>query len=86
MDKFPNANIGFSSQNITNCIGVEPYNICNEYIVNPCIGVSIILHSTNIHAQDQIMPTHEFRNSLFQKMNDEHLIFYDVMYGNNKSK
>jgi hypothetical protein len=25
MDKFLNANIGFSSQNITNCIGVEPY-------------------------------------------------------------
>ncbi len=50
MDKFPNANIGFSSQNITDCIGVEPYYICNEYIVNPCISVSVILHSTNIDA------------------------------------
>jgi hypothetical protein len=39
MDKFPNVDIGFSSQNITNCSGVEPYNICNEYIVNPCIVV-----------------------------------------------
>jgi len=50
MDKFPNANIGFSSQNITNCIGVEPYYICNEYIVNPCINVFVILHSSNIDA------------------------------------
>jgi hypothetical protein len=50
MNKFRNANIGFSSQNVTNCIGVEPYNTCNEYIVNPCIGVSIILHSNNIDA------------------------------------
>ncbi len=79
MDKFPNENNGFSSQNITNCTKVEPYNICNEYIVNPCIGVSIILDSTNIDVQDQIMPTHEF-HSLLQKKNDEHLIFYDVMY------
>ncbi len=62
-------------------------NICDEYIVNPCIGVSIILHLTNIDAHDQIMPTHEFRNSLFQKMNNEqHLIFDEVMYRNNKSK
>jgi hypothetical protein len=58
MDKFLYASIGFSSQNIIDCIGVEPYNICNEYIVNPCIGVSIIFHSTNIDAKDQIMPTH----------------------------
>jgi hypothetical protein len=48
MDKFSNADIGFSSQNITNYIGVEPCNICNEYIVNPCIGVSTIPNSTNI--------------------------------------
>jgi len=33
MDKFPNADIGFFSQNIINCTGMEPYNICNEYIV-----------------------------------------------------
>ncbi len=85
MDKFPNANIGFSSQNITNCTGVEPYNIYNEYIVNPCIGVSIILDSTNIDVQDQIMPTHEL-HSLLQKMNNEHFIFDDVIYRKNKSK
>jgi hypothetical protein len=48
MDKFLNANIGFSSQNITNCIRMEPYNISNEYIVNPCISVSTIPDSTNI--------------------------------------
>jgi hypothetical protein len=79
MDKFPNVDIGFSSQNITDCIGVKPYNICNEYIVNPCIGVSSIPDSTNIDVQDQIMFTHEF-HSLFQNNNNEHLIFDDVMY------
>jgi hypothetical protein len=56
MDKFLNVDIGFSSQNIIDCIGVEPYNICNENIVNPCAGVSIIPDSTNIDVQDQIMP------------------------------
>jgi hypothetical protein len=86
MDKFCNVNIGFSSQNITNCIGVKPYNICNEYIVNPCISVSTILDSTDIDVQDQIMSTHEFR-SLLQKMNNEQcLIFYDVMYKKQISK
>jgi hypothetical protein len=80
MDKFPNASIGFSSQNIIDCTRVESYNICNEYIINPCVGVSSIPNSTNIDVQDQIMPTHEF-HSLFQKMNNEqHLIFDDVMY------
>jgi hypothetical protein len=39
MDKFPNVDIGFPSQNITDCMGVEPYNIYNEYIFNPCINV-----------------------------------------------
>jgi shikimate 5-dehydrogenase len=58
---------------------MEPYNICNEYIVNSCIGVSIIFNSTNIGVQDQIMPIHEF-HSLLQKMNNERLIFYDVIY------
>jgi hypothetical protein len=58
---------------------MEPYNICNEYIVNPCIGVSTIPNSTNIDVQDQIMPTYEF-HSILQKMNNEHLIFYDVMH------
>jgi hypothetical protein len=48
MDKYPNVDIGFSSKNITNCTRVKPYNICNEYIVNPCIGVSTISNSTNI--------------------------------------
>ncbi len=66
MDKFPIANIGFSSQNIIDYTGMEPYNICNEYIVNPCIGVSIIPNSTNIDVQDQIMHTHEF-HSLIKK-------------------
>jgi hypothetical protein len=80
MDIFFNADIGFFSQNIINCIGVEPYNMFNEYNVNPCISVSIIPDSTNIDVQDQIMPTHEF-HSLLQKMNNEQcLIFDDVMY------
>ncbi len=52
-----NANIGYSSQNITDYIRMEPYNICNEYIVNPRISVSIIFYSTNIDVQDQIMHT-----------------------------
>ncbi len=52
-----NANIGYSSQNINDYIGMEPYNICNEYIVNPRITVSIIFYSTNIDVQDQIMRT-----------------------------
>jgi len=50
-----NADIGYPSQNIIDYIGMEPYNICNEYIVNPCISVSIIFFSTNIDVQDQIM-------------------------------
>jgi len=83
MDKFPNADIRFSSQNIIDCTRVEPYNICNEYIINPCIVVSIIPNSTNVDVQDQIMPTHEF-HSLLQKVNNKHLIFYDVMYKKNK--
>jgi hypothetical protein len=70
MDKFLNVDIGFSLQNIINCTGVEPYNICNEYIVNPCIRVSTIPDSTNIDVHDQIMPTREF-HSLLQKMNNE---------------
>ncbi len=85
MDKFPNTNIRFSSQNINDSTGVEPYNICNEYIINPCIGVSTILNSTNIDVQDQIMPTHEF-HSLLQKMNNECFIFDDVMYKKIKIK
>jgi hypothetical protein len=83
MDKFSNADIRFSLQNITNCTIVEPYNICNEYIVNPCIGVSIIPNLTNVNVQDQIMPTFKF-HSLLQKMNNKHLIFYDVVYQKNK--
>jgi hypothetical protein len=80
MDKFPNANIGFSSQNIIDFTGVEPYNICDEYIVNPCTGVSTTPYSTNIDVQDQMMPTHEF-HSLLQKMNSEQcLVFDDVMH------
>ncbi len=80
MDKILNVDIGFSSQNIINCIGVEPYNICNEYIVNPCTCVSTSPNSTNIDVQYQIIPTHQF-HSLFQKMNNEQcLIFDDVVY------
>ncbi len=83
MDKFLYASIGFSSQNIIDCIGVEPYNICNEYIVNPCIGVSTIPNSTNIDVQYQIMLTHEFC-SLLQKMNNEQCFIFDgVMYTKN---
>jgi len=80
MDKFVNTNIGFSSQNIIDCIGLEPYNICNEYIVNPCISVSTISNSTNIDIQNQIMPTHEFHSLLQKKNNEQCFIFYDVMY------
>jgi hypothetical protein len=62
---------------------MKRHNICNEYIVNPCISVSTILDSTNIDVQDQIMSTHEF-HSLFLKMNHEQcLIFDDVMYQKN---
>jgi hypothetical protein len=71
--------INFLLQN-TICIKVKPYNICNEYIVNPCIGVFTIPYLINIDVQDQIMHTHEF-HSLLQKMkNEQCLIFYDVMY------
>ncbi len=76
---FSNVDIGFFSQNITDCSRVEPYNICNEYIVDPCITVSTIPDSTNINVQDQIVPTHEFL-SLLQKKNNERLVFDDVMY------
>jgi hypothetical protein len=48
MNKFLNVDTKFPSQNITHWTGVEPYNICNGNIVNPCIGVSIIFDSTNI--------------------------------------
>ncbi len=65
---------------------MEPYKICNEYIVNPCIGVSTIPYLTNIDVQGQIMHTHEF-HSLLQKMkNERFLIFYDVMYRKNNFK
>jgi len=74
MDKFYNVDIGFSSQNIINYTGVEPYKIFHEYIVNPRIGVCINHDSTNIDVQDQIMPTYEF-HSLFQKMNNEQHLY-----------
>jgi hypothetical protein len=32
MNKILDADIGFSSQNVINCIKVQPYNICNQYI------------------------------------------------------
>jgi hypothetical protein len=43
MDKFPNSDIGFSSQNIINYTKVEPYNIYNEYIVNSLLFIQPIL-------------------------------------------
>jgi hypothetical protein len=72
MTKFSNANVHFPPQEITNCIGVEPYNINTEYVITPHIGMSTILDSNNIDAQDQFLPTHEF-HSLLQKMNIEYL-------------
>jgi hypothetical protein len=47
------------------------------FIMN--ILLFLIQYSTNINVQDKIIPTHEF-HSLLQKMNNEHLIFGDVMY------
>jgi hypothetical protein len=78
--------LGFLQKNIIDYTRVEPYNIYNEYIVNPCIGISINLDSTNIDVQDQIMPTHEF-HSLLQKWNNEQrFIFDDVMYRKKKNQ
>ncbi len=57
---------------------MEPYNIWNEYIVNPCIGVSIIFYSTNLDVHDQILLTHEF-HSLLQKMNNEQCFIFDCV-------
>jgi hypothetical protein len=72
MTKFSNANVHFPPQEITNCIGFEPYNINIEYVITPHIGMSTILDSNNIDAQDQFLPTNEF-HSLLQKMNIEYL-------------
>jgi hypothetical protein len=74
MDKFPNANIGFPSQKITDYTGVEPYDICSEYIVNPCICVF-----PQLLIQLILMPTHEF-HSLFQKMNNEQCFIFDHVH------
>jgi len=41
--------------------------------------MSTIIDSNNVDAQDQILPTHGF-HSLFQKMNNERLTFYDIMF------
>jgi hypothetical protein len=65
---------------------VEPYNICNEYIVNPSIGVSTILDSTNIVVQVQIMPTHEFHSLLQIINNEQQFIYDDVCVKKTKSK
>jgi hypothetical protein len=64
---------------------VEPYNVYNEYIVNPCIGVSIIPDSTNIDVQDQIMPTHEF-HSLLQKMNNQQHLYLMMSWTKKKKQ
>ncbi len=55
MTKFFNANVHFPPQEITNCIQVEPYNINIEYVITPHIGMSTILNSNNIDAQDQFL-------------------------------
>jgi hypothetical protein len=64
---------------------MEPYNICNEYIVNPCIGVCTIPNSTNIDVPYQIMPTNEF-HSLLQKMNNEQCLIFDDVLCRKKTK
>jgi hypothetical protein len=80
MTKFFDANVHSPPQEIINCIGIETYNINIEYVITPHIGISTILDSNNVDAQDQILPTHEF-HSLFQKMNIErHFIFDEVMF------
>ncbi len=53
MTKFSNTNVHFPPQEITNCIGVEPYNIITEYVITSHIGMSTIFDSNNIDAQDQ---------------------------------
>jgi len=80
MTNFFDANVHSPPQEIINCIGIETYNINIEYVITPHIGISTILDSNNVDAQDQILPTHEF-HSLFQKMNIErHFIFDEVMF------
>jgi len=69
MDKFSNANIGFFSQNIIDCIGLKTYNICNEYIVNPCVSVSTIL----------IQPILIFKTKLCLPMNSIHYFKKRIM-------
>jgi hypothetical protein len=84
MTKIFDANVHSPPQEIINCIGIEAYNINIEYVITPHIGISTILDSNNVDAQDQNMPTHEF-HSLLQKMNIEQcLIFDDVMFRKNK--
>jgi hypothetical protein len=78
--KFSDENVHFPPQEITNYIGVETYNINIEYVITPHIGMTTILDSNNVDAQDQILPTHKF-HSLLQKMNiEQHLMFDDVMF------
>jgi hypothetical protein len=54
MTKLSNANVHFPPQEITNCIGIETYNMNIEYVITPHIGISTILDSNNVDAQDQI--------------------------------
>jgi hypothetical protein len=84
MPKFSNTNVHFPPQEITNCIGVEPYNINTEYVITPHIGMSTIFNSNNIDAQDQFLPTHEF-HSLLKKMNIEYIKYLMMLcLGKNK--
>jgi hypothetical protein len=86
MTNFFDANVNSTPQKITNYIGVEPYNINTEYVITPHIGMSAILNSNNVDAQDQILPTHEF-HSLFKKLNnEEHLIYLDFIFKAKNSK
>jgi hypothetical protein len=62
---------------------MHPKNIKNEYVVRPCAGDSTIHDSNNIDVNGKIVPTKEFY-SLFKKLNNECMIFYDVMYRKKK--
>jgi hypothetical protein len=79
MTKFFDVNVHFLPQEITNCVGVESYNINVKHVNTPHIGMSTIPNSNNVNAQNQILHTHEF-HSLRQKMNNEcHLISDDAI-------
>jgi hypothetical protein len=53
MTKFSNANVHSPPLEITNYIGVETYNTNIKYVITPHIGMTTILDSNNIDAQDE---------------------------------